>query len=269
MACADTPGFINPFGATCKAYVSEGHCANGKMLPGHEWATGRAFGFPERHCCACGRPGARQGSEAVGTRICTHWEQAARLHELGDALQSALLRALLRLTERHPQPLQSLCEVNAGSVPRISRAFLSRYPNSIYRGLAFGPSTTLRCIWPAKGGEMCFGDSHRSVLSPTAARLVECDALIVRADEPVPDPERTTTYNIVRGLPDAVRRLRREGPRIIIVHGKAADREAMSPPGLSPPGHLMKKTMPHGAETSYPCEQAGEFGGISSPWRVR
>ena len=79
---------------------------------------------------------------------------------------------------------------------------------------------------------MCFGDSHRSVLSPTAARLVECDALIVRADEPVPDPERTTTYNIVRGLPDAVRRLRREGPRIIIVHGKAADREAMSPPGV-------------------------------------
>ena len=81
---------------------------------------------------------------------------------------------------------------------------------------------------------MCFGDTHRSVLSPTAARLVECDALIVRADEDVPDPDtpKTVTYNIVRGLPDAVRRLRRDGPRVLIVHGMVAEREVLRPPGM-------------------------------------
>ena len=81
---------------------------------------------------------------------------------------------------------------------------------------------------------MCFGDTHRSVLSPTAARLVECDALLVRADDHVPDPDepRTVAYNIVRGLPDAIRRLRRDGPRILIVHGTVAERDTLAPPGL-------------------------------------
>ena len=81
---------------------------------------------------------------------------------------------------------------------------------------------------------MCFGDTHRSVLSPTAARLVECDALLIRADDHVPDPDalRAIVYNIVRGLPDAIRRLRRDGPRILIVHGTVAERDTVALPGL-------------------------------------
>lgn len=90
---------------------------------------------------------------------------------------------------------------------------------------------------------MCFGDTHRSVLSPSATRLVECDALIVRADEHAPDPDKplTVMYNIVRGLPDAVRRLRRDGPRVLIVHGTVATREAMTPPGV----HEATPSAPH------------------------
>ena len=43
---------------------------------------------------------------------------------------------------------------------------------------------------------------------------------------------RTVAYNIARGLPDAVRRLRRDGPRILIVHGTVAERDTLAPPGL-------------------------------------
>ena len=105
---------------------------------------------------------------------------------------------------------------------------------------------------------MCFGDTHRSVLSPTAARLVECDALLVRADDHVPDPNepRTVAYNIVRGLPDAIRRLRRDGPRILIVHGTVAERDTLAPPGL------------HDAYPECPTEVLSRFVRCAAGWGV-
>ena len=55
MVCSDTPGWKNQFGATCAKYASEGHCANGAMIPGHEWADTEQFGVPSRNCCVCGK----------------------------------------------------------------------------------------------------------------------------------------------------------------------------------------------------------------------
>ena len=75
IGCVDTPGWHNPYGKSCADYATPteparrfdgsamagGWCSalNG-LLPQHRWAGGAAFGWPERHCCACGR--ARQSS---------------------------------------------------------------------------------------------------------------------------------------------------------------------------------------------------------------
>ena len=74
IGCVDTPGWHNP-NKSCADYATPteparrfdgsamagGWCSalNG-LLPQHRWAGGAAFGWPERHCCACGR--ARQSS---------------------------------------------------------------------------------------------------------------------------------------------------------------------------------------------------------------
>ena len=54
--CADTPGWKNQYGIGCAGYETEGHCADGKVVLGHEWAVGSKFGSPEKHCCVCGSP---------------------------------------------------------------------------------------------------------------------------------------------------------------------------------------------------------------------
>ena len=53
--CHDTPGFDNGSGKGCADYA-EAWCSNGAFLVGAEWTGGAQFGFPERSCCACGKP---------------------------------------------------------------------------------------------------------------------------------------------------------------------------------------------------------------------
>lgn len=65
--CTDTPYWMNHFGRTCADYARVGEasergeaggggwCANGALKPLATWAGGPSFGFPEFHCCACGR----------------------------------------------------------------------------------------------------------------------------------------------------------------------------------------------------------------------
>ena len=59
--CVDDATFDNGSGATCAAYSQ--WCADGGARPGSEWALGAQFNHPERHCCACGKPGAAEEAE--------------------------------------------------------------------------------------------------------------------------------------------------------------------------------------------------------------
>ena len=54
--CVDTPAWRNQYGGTCQSYVSQGHCEDGQLLPGHEWTDGAEFGRPSLNCCGCGKP---------------------------------------------------------------------------------------------------------------------------------------------------------------------------------------------------------------------
>ena len=61
--CVDDATFDNGSGATCAAYSQ--WCADGGARPGSEWALGAQFNHPERHCCACGKPGAAEEAETA------------------------------------------------------------------------------------------------------------------------------------------------------------------------------------------------------------
>ena len=60
--CEDNTTWRNRYGIGCAGYEAEGHCVAGAFAIGHAWSGGEGFQFPERHCCACGRPpaGARR-----------------------------------------------------------------------------------------------------------------------------------------------------------------------------------------------------------------
>jgi len=67
--CKNEPGWRNPFGRGCDDYarrvtpaaagegglVAGGWCEGGRLKPEAAWAGGSQYGWPERHCCACGR----------------------------------------------------------------------------------------------------------------------------------------------------------------------------------------------------------------------
>ena len=55
-ACEDDSTWRNRYGLGCAGYEAEGHCADSGFVRGREWAGGAAYQWPERHCCACGRP---------------------------------------------------------------------------------------------------------------------------------------------------------------------------------------------------------------------
>jgi hypothetical protein len=61
--CEDTAGWKDYRGKTCRDY--ETWCAAGAFRAGAEWAAGKAFNFPEQHCCVCGR-GVQGGQAAPG-----------------------------------------------------------------------------------------------------------------------------------------------------------------------------------------------------------
>lgn len=72
------------------------------MVAGHEWAAGAAFGFPERHCCAC--------QLLEDSPRCARWKQFTESRQLGSAFQDTLLQAMLR--HARGRQLRTLCEVN-------------------------------------------------------------------------------------------------------------------------------------------------------------
>ena len=53
--CHDVANWANQFGASCASYSTEGHCADGHFVEGHEWSAGPTFGNPENNCCVCGK----------------------------------------------------------------------------------------------------------------------------------------------------------------------------------------------------------------------
>ena len=69
LGCTDDRRWANPWGKTCADYetplpaakrfdgarAAGGWCAAGSLKPEAHWAGGAQFGWPERHCCACGR----------------------------------------------------------------------------------------------------------------------------------------------------------------------------------------------------------------------
>ena len=56
--CTDTVGWVNPAGHPCSDYeTKKSWCKNGRAIPGQEWTLGEKWGYPERHCCACGKGG--------------------------------------------------------------------------------------------------------------------------------------------------------------------------------------------------------------------
>jgi hypothetical protein len=63
-SCADTAGWRNPMQKSCATYAYEGWCIGGAAVPGQEWTLGEHYGYPERHCCACGKGASSSDKEA-------------------------------------------------------------------------------------------------------------------------------------------------------------------------------------------------------------
>ena len=79
--CADTPHWRNPFGRTCADYATPvppskrgkpeahgfgltgGWCEAGHLKAGARWAGGGVHGWPERHCCACGKANSNRSAD--------------------------------------------------------------------------------------------------------------------------------------------------------------------------------------------------------------
>ena len=75
--CEDERGWRNPYGRGCDDYarrvapaaagegalVAGGWCEGGRLKPEAAWAGGSQYGWPERHCCACGRGTARRARQ--------------------------------------------------------------------------------------------------------------------------------------------------------------------------------------------------------------
>ena len=53
--CTDTKDWLNQYGAGCEAYLADGHCNGQGFADGHKWTAGEEYGYPELHCCVCGK----------------------------------------------------------------------------------------------------------------------------------------------------------------------------------------------------------------------
>ena len=62
--CADDDAWDNFSGKRCADYSAE-WCSAGGFHVGAEWTGGAQFNFPERHCCACGKPAGSDGGFAA------------------------------------------------------------------------------------------------------------------------------------------------------------------------------------------------------------
>ena len=59
--CVDDSAWNNLHGKACIDYSA--YCEAGAFRLGASWAGGEVFNWPERHCCACGKPAAEQATE--------------------------------------------------------------------------------------------------------------------------------------------------------------------------------------------------------------
>ena len=107
--CSDTPHWSNPFGKSCADYATPvppsrqgrpephgfgltgGWCEAGRLKEEARWAGGAAHGWPERHCCACGR-----GSVAP-----TEFDAGSLTPALVDLMAADMKRQVTGETVRH------------------------------------------------------------------------------------------------------------------------------------------------------------------------
>ena len=168
--CADTPGWENHSGKKCHDYVTERWCVGKHFTVGKEWTSGAQFNFPERHCCACGKPASVEDDPEVQaltkadvrpdvravidarTASCKRFDsrtaaplvQYLRLPRVGNALMCALLSACSGSQSR------TACgggePVGAGACPGGASPAYSQHGNfrlaSSSLGMCAGPNGT-------------------------------------------------------------------------------------------------------------------------------
>ena len=70
MRCVDDSAWNNLHGKACLDYSA--YCEAGSFRLGASWAGGEVFNWPERNCCACGKPAAEQAPEKPQLLFETH-----------------------------------------------------------------------------------------------------------------------------------------------------------------------------------------------------
>ena len=80
--CSDTPSFDNGSGKSCADYAAA-WCEGGAFRTGANWTSGAAFGFPERHCCACGKESEWECTDAEDRKINNAPGPSPRLSAVG------------------------------------------------------------------------------------------------------------------------------------------------------------------------------------------
>ena len=74
--CVDDSAWNNLHGKACMDYSA--YCEAGAFRLGASWAGGEVFNWPERHCCACGKPAAEQATENAQPLFETHTKSFCR-----------------------------------------------------------------------------------------------------------------------------------------------------------------------------------------------
>ena len=74
--CVDDSAWNNLHGKACMDYSA--YCEAGAFRLGASWAGGEVFNWPERHCCACGKPAAEQTTEKAQPLFETHTKSFCR-----------------------------------------------------------------------------------------------------------------------------------------------------------------------------------------------
>ena len=76
MRCVDDSAWNNLHGKACLDYSA--YCEAGSFRLGASWAGGEVFNWPERNCCACGKPAAEQAPEKPQLLFETHTKSFCR-----------------------------------------------------------------------------------------------------------------------------------------------------------------------------------------------
>ena len=76
MRCVEDSAWNNLHGKACIDYSA--YCQAGAFRLGASWAGGEVFNWPERNCCACGKPAAEQAPEKPQLLFETHTKSFCR-----------------------------------------------------------------------------------------------------------------------------------------------------------------------------------------------